>query len=257
MTGSRFLRGVIAVAAAAAVGGAAAGAGGSSAGAPGRIFFSSNRAANLNPELIAIGENGGPRTQLTPPTGTFDQAAVSPDGTEVVGQTSNGLEVIDTDGTHARQLTSSWSDSFPSWSPDGKQVAYTAEVAEGGGGVFVVDAAGGTPVRLGSSALQLAPAWSPDGTRVAWVSWAGAPTLEVSAADGSSTTPVVAINGYYPSSVGWLSNATLVYDAGGSIRSVPAAGGTPVGSRRRPITRCPHRTGSGSRSSHSDRMRCG
>ena len=60
------------------------------------------------------------------------------------------------------------------------------------------------------------------------MSWAGAPTLEVSAADGSSTTPVVAINGYYPSSVGWLSNATLVYDAGGSVRSVPAAGGTPV-----------------------------
>ena len=69
MTGSRFLRGVIAVTAAAAVGGAAAGAADRRAGAPGRIFFSSNRAANLNPELFAAGENGGPRTQLTPPTG--------------------------------------------------------------------------------------------------------------------------------------------------------------------------------------------
>jgi Tol biopolymer transport system component len=227
MTGSRFLRGVIALAAAAAVGGAAAGAGGSAAGAPGRIFFSSNRASNINPELFAIARDGSGRRQLTKPTDWFDQASLSPDGTRLVGHTPHGLEIRDADGRNPRQLTSSGEDVLPRWSPDGKEVAY---LASSGASLAVVSAAGGTPAQLASALAGTPPAWSPDGTEIAYVAEAnGAPSIEVAAADGSSSRAVAATGWSTPSTLQWLPDGTIVYDANGHVYSVPADGsGSPT-----------------------------
>ena len=222
MTGSRFLRGVITVAAAAAVGGAAAGAGGSTAGAPGRIFFSSNRAANLNPELFVVPSTGTARHQLTKPTEWFDQASLSPDGTRVVGRTPHGLELRNPDGTNPVQLTTGGGDVLPRWSPDGSKVAYISGADQG---VYVIPASGGAPVRLDSALGWVPPAWSPDGSEVAYVGYAdGTPSISLATADGTSTAKVVETGWPTPSTLQWLPDGSIVYDGPGHIYSVASDG---------------------------------
>jgi Tol biopolymer transport system component len=227
MTGSRFLRGVIAVAAAAAVGGAAAGAGGSAAGASGRIFFSSNRAANLNSELFSIATDGSGRRQLTQPTDLLDQASLSPDGTQIVGHTRGGLEILNADGSSPRALTSNPTDGFPRWSPDGKQVAY---LSGSDGSVNVVAATGGSPIRLDSALTWVPPAWSPDSSEVAYTSYEdGPPSIYVAAADGSSIRGLVETGWPTPSTLQWSTDGKIVYDANGHVYSDAADGsGVPV-----------------------------
>jgi dipeptidyl aminopeptidase/acylaminoacyl peptidase len=74
------------------------------------------------------------------------------------------------DRTRARRLTSGGVSSHPTWSPDGRALAYTREVRPAGGGfrldVFVRrgDGPGARVVRGGAF-----PAWSPDGRQIAFV----------------------------------------------------------------------------------------
>ncbi|MDB4874946.1 MAG: hypothetical protein JWM41_1392 [Gemmatimonadetes bacterium] len=64
--------------------------------------------------------------------------------------------IVDVDGTEAE----------PSWSPDGKSVAFVTWTREGGH-LYKVAAAGGRPVQLTPGNAQWStPAWSPDGNRV-------------------------------------------------------------------------------------------
>ena len=78
MNVSLFLRGVFVLIAAAAAGGAVPSAGGSTPGVVGRIFFSSNRAPDLNPQLFTVSSEGTGRKQLTSPLGAFDSPDWSP-----------------------------------------------------------------------------------------------------------------------------------------------------------------------------------
>src|SRR5919108_5410309 len=58
----------------------------------------------------------------------------------------------------------------PSWSPDGKRIAFTANVS-GSLDVYVAPRRGGTPKRLTKGrANDALPTWSPDGRRIAFVS---------------------------------------------------------------------------------------
>src|SRR5262245_645942 len=74
----------------------------------------------------------------------------------------------------------------PSYSPDGKFLAYTTD-DRGNLDVMVLPLAGGEPIRIaGTDADEAQPAWSPDGSRIAYVSAKEhggrlAPTLNTSA----------------------------------------------------------------------------
>jgi serine/threonine-protein kinase len=103
-------------------------------------------------------------------------------------------EQVATHGTvasgFARRLTQLTSreglEEWPTWSPDGRQLAYVAEV-DGYRQLFVRRLAGGSEVQLtGGPRDHIQPAWSPDAARIAYVRGATATgKLEPDDVDGS------------------------------------------------------------------------
>jgi TolB protein len=71
------------------------------------------------------------------------------------GQKRGGLYIMNADGSGKRKLADQG--NFPSWSPDGRKIAF--------GGLRVVNADGSGLQRLTGGTL---PAWSPDGRRIAF-----------------------------------------------------------------------------------------
>ncbi len=82
------------------------------------------------------------------------------------------LWIVPRSGGQARRLTATQgAESFPSFSPDGSQIAYSATVA-GNTDVYVIPSAGGQPRRLtyhpGPDRVR---GWTPDGKRVVFASF--------------------------------------------------------------------------------------
>jgi Tol biopolymer transport system component/DNA-binding winged helix-turn-helix (wHTH) protein len=68
------------------------------------------------------------------------------------------------DGSQRLQLTSPpMQADLPRWSPDGKQIAFTARVPGKGWKIYLISAEGGTPQQLMPEDNEEDPSWSPDG----------------------------------------------------------------------------------------------
>ena len=101
-------------------------------------------------------------------TGGNDQAgALSPDGTEVVYSSEQGLVLINVVGSGQTQLTTEY-DFVPSWSPDGSQIAFARAGFDNAMSIFVMNADGSGVQRLtppGNNDYG-PPSWSPDGSQI-------------------------------------------------------------------------------------------
>src|SRR6266536_942264 len=129
---------------------------------------------------------------------------------------------VNADGSGLRRLTNDPGADFdPSWSPDGRRIAYRHE---GRGGdstaeIYVMNANGSQQRNLTRRPGQdHSPAWSPDGRRIAFASVRGGPmpSIWVMNADGSKQRRVGRVFGEYPA---WSPDGRKI--AYGSGRGAP------------------------------------
>lgn len=102
--------------------------------------------------------------------GTDFEAVPSPDGGQIALQLWSGIWILDVSGGKARQVTDPTNPadehSNPSWSPDGRYIAYSSLLSDGG--IFIVPAGGGQARRLTDTEFDSNPTWSPNGESIAF-----------------------------------------------------------------------------------------
>jgi len=147
-----------------------------------------------------------------------EQPALSPDATQVAyvlrtldtkgDRTLRSLWRVPASGGEPQQLTRGDSDSTPTWSPDGTQLAFL-RAEDGPAQLWLLPAGGGEPEQLTTLPLGAgAPQWSPDGTRIAFSA-----AVDIAATDGEddetrgrrSHAPIVSERlDYQVDGAGWL-----------------------------------------------------
>ncbi|MGH9536813.1 MAG: protein kinase domain-containing protein [Terriglobales bacterium] len=118
---------------------------------------------------------------------SIDHVNFSPDGKWISYVTipEGDLWRSRVDGSERLQLTSApLLATLPRWSPDGKQIVFSAGQPGKPWKIFLVSAAGGAPQELLSeSRSQMDPSWSPDGKRIAFGRLAYAAAKEIDLLD--------------------------------------------------------------------------
>ena len=148
-----------------------------------QIAFSSDR--NGDYEIYVMDVDGGNLQNLTNHRAWDGSPSWSPDGKRIAflsrrdGHVMHGIPtseiyVMDADGRNQQNLTNNpSSDSSPSWSPDGKRIAFDSN-REGrfNWEIYAIDADGGNLQRLTNNPDDNGhpddryPSWSPDGKRI-------------------------------------------------------------------------------------------
>jgi len=152
--------------------------------------------AATSPGAAAPGEAPNQDAMPAPAVaGTLAFARVTSADDEGYVMRTGDICLVRADGTGLTRLDAGAVDEAqPAWSPDGRQIAYTAYRLAGDhrSAVRVMDADGSGKRWLQSALASSWPAWSPDGTRIAFAQraryaggWAGALGLAVVNADGS------------------------------------------------------------------------
>ncbi len=110
---------------------------------------------------------------------------ISPDGKTVAMDLLGQIWLLPAKGGKTRPVTDAISvpaqDLAPSFSPDGRWIAFTAR-RPGGTGIFLM-ASGGGPLRrltVGSTYAEPESAWSPDSSRLAFIKSGGITLIDVS-----------------------------------------------------------------------------
>jgi Tol biopolymer transport system component/imidazolonepropionase-like amidohydrolase len=120
---------------------------------------------------LTAGQSGGRETRLSLREGTSIAAALSPDGRTVAIDLLGALWTLDVNGgTATRILDDGYDARMPSWSPDGRRLAFQAyHTSTWDIWTVRADGSGLRPITSGPFDDR-EPHWSPDGTRLAFSS---------------------------------------------------------------------------------------
>ena len=148
-----------------------------------RIVFCSTRGDGENDDVYVMNADGSGLRRLTDNGLTWDTfPSFSPDGRRILfrqlfrvrldlGVTAINSEIMamNTDGTGITNLSRDpWFDGWPSWSPDGRQVAFSSNRSDVYQ-IYVMNADGSNVRRLSPGDLvQVRPQWSPDGSWIVY-----------------------------------------------------------------------------------------
>jgi Tol biopolymer transport system component len=162
------------------------------------------------PDIFTVSADGSHVTQLLTlqgQPGGIGPQALSPDGTQLVFASVNGIFVMNADGTGVRRVTrNEWDhacyDLHPSWSPDGATMVFAVMCEGGNEGLWTVAVDGSDLRQLVGGDYEVdeyrSPVWSPDGTKVAFVKteWTrddpiNQASIQVVNADGTGLTSLV------------------------------------------------------------------
>ena len=160
-------------------------------------------------QIFVMNADGTGARRLTDPDdgGADYGVAWSPDGSRLAFVCSgpdlsdDGLCIVGADGSGRRRLLApGWRAEMPSWSPDGRTIAFSGWSPEETGYVhlWAVSPDGGAPRLLSAARTQShedSPAWSPDGEWLAFLATRPVggvlPELFVMRPDGTERRPVV------------------------------------------------------------------
>ena len=133
--------------------------------------------------------------------------ALSPDGTRIVFQAVNQLWLMKF-GQRPQQLTGDgYYKCDPSWSPDGKRIAYSSDKA-GTEDLYVLDLASGSETRVTSIVgAEVSSVWSPDGSQLAFQDQTGA-TFIVDLSTGNVRQIIASL--FAPSKPSWFKDGKTI-----------------------------------------------
>ena len=226
-------------------------------GKNGRIAFTSNRTTEDNPngyvQIFTMKPDGSGLKQIThydnPASYVIDGPSYSANGRRIAyalgsipapGETESHLYTIPARGGAPKQITISPDLVLesPSWSPDGKWIAFDASSPEGGINVYIIPARGGVPEQLTHTKNYAeTPAWSPNGKRIAYGATSANGDLEIYTIPARGGTPEqVTYNRTDDYSPAWSPDGKMIaytnWDDLGEdiiqIYTVPAHGGRPM-----------------------------
>ena len=150
----------------------------------GRFVFSGDLATPYASRLFVIGADGRGLRKVTRGLARVGESDAdwSPDGSRIVFDRTydcaasldlcSAIWVVNADGSGEKRLTSANAKSVvsavaPTWSPDGRRIAYVL-LNDRGGHLWVMDADGSAQRRVTRVGDAEEPAWAPDGRRLAF-----------------------------------------------------------------------------------------
>jgi serine/threonine protein kinase/WD40 repeat protein len=181
-------------------------------------------------DLVRISSTGGEKTSILGGLQAGDSFTISADGTRLAytrtDYSANLWRVATTNergpaAAELKRLTSGTGyHGQPSFSPDGRQIAFTFGPNAAETNIFLLPPAGGERVQLTSvgHASMNSPAWSPDGQRIAFISkQGGAPRVALVDRSGGSIQILERTNASDTDNyLTWSPNREIVYQKPGA-----------------------------------------